>query len=176
LSVTVSCPSATVVPRRPFRIELLALLIVVRDLHVRSSPHLPASDPSSPSINFNSVVLPEPFTPNQADAIAAHDACREVANHRPAVERLREAFSLEHDLSAPVTHLGLEPHRAHLRAASRTLLAHGQQRRTRPSFLVRRALIPCRSHASSSASFLSNFASCAASTESASSFLRRNVA
>ena len=48
--------------------------------------------------------------------------------------------------------------------------------RTRPSLRVRRAFTPCRSHASSSASFLSNFSCWIASFASHSSFFRRNVA
>ncbi len=47
--------------------------------------------------------------------------------------------------------------------------------RTRPSLRVRRALMPCRSQTSSSASRLSNFSCCTASLASHSSFRRRNV-
>ena len=48
--------------------------------------------------------------------------------------------------------------------------------RTRPSLRVRRALMPCLTHTSSSASFLSNFSWSTASFASHSSFFRRNVA
>ena len=104
---------------------------------------------------------------DEADAIAAHDARREVLRP-PAVPSyaFEIPLGLEHQLARLLGLLDLQPHVADLLAPRRALRAHRLSARTRPSFRVRRALIPWRSHASSSASFLSNFSCWTASLAS----------
>ena len=78
---------------RAIGIELLALLIVVRDLHVGAAPHLAAIGASSPSSSRSSVVLPAPFGPIKPDAIAAHDAHGEVADDDDEGPEVAEVLS-----------------------------------------------------------------------------------
>ena len=150
------------VDHRPLGIELLALLVVVGDLHVRAAPHLARVGLQLAEQQPQQRRLAGAVRPDQADAIAAHDARREVAR-RPRVRR-----------TPCVTPLGFEHHLARrlgaarsaaapcpaARAAPRAPRASPSARVTRPSSRVRRALMPWRSHTSSSASLLSNFSCC----------------
>ena len=102
--------------------------------------------------------LPGAVRSDQPDAIAAHHADREVATTGVVAERLGDVLGLEDHLAGALGHLRLQAHVAHLRRGARPApSASPCSARTRPSSRVRRALMPCRSQASSSARRLSNF-------------------
>ena len=113
----------------PIGIELLAVLIEVRDLHVRAVLALrPRRAPASPTSNRKQRRLAGAVRSDEPDAIAADDAGREAFHDRLAAVGLR-------DVGRPRTRRGpiARPHR-HAAARSRTssaargaLLPHRQQ-------------------------------------------------
>ena len=174
-----SLPSADGVERRPFGIELLALLVVVGDLHVRPAPDLARvrararrSAAAAASSCRSRSARSSPI------AIAAHDRAsrgraRSVRRRTPCVTP-SASKTIWPDRSA---RLGLQPDGARsVRGAPRAPRRIAISARTRPSLRVRRALMPWRSHASSSASRLSNFSCCDRFVRQPLLLLRRNVA
>ena len=164
LTTTVSLPSSTVSATVRLGIELLALLIEVGDLQPRAAAdrarvRLQLADEQPQQRRLAGSVRPD-----QADAIAAQDPLRIVADDRHAAERLADVFRLEHQ---PARRLGWRrspsgPGRC-ARAGRRAPRAAPSVAFTRPSLRVRRALTPWRSQASSCASFLSSRSSSRAS-------------
>ncbi len=73
-------------PDRALRIELFALLIVVRDLHVGSAPHLSLVWLQFAEQHFEQCRLPGAIRSNETDTVASHHPHCEVADHRPTVE------------------------------------------------------------------------------------------
>ena len=70
------------VEHRSLGIELLALLVVVRNLHVRALPHFPFVRRQLSQQHPQQRRLADAVRSYQADAVAAHDSGREVVNHR----------------------------------------------------------------------------------------------
>ena len=140
-------------------IELLALLIVVRDLHVRRR-----AEPRRSRARARPSAYEAAWSCRSRSARSSRRdrrASRETTRPRtigPAAERLADVLGLEHHLAGPVCRprpaAGLC--RSGSRRAARSLRM-AISARTRPSSRVRRALMPWRSHASSCASRLSNF-------------------
>ena len=158
---------ADAVGDRRVGIELLALLIEVGDLQPGAAPHLARVGLQLAEQQPQQRRLAGAVRADQADAIAAQDALREVADDRRAAERLRHVLRLEHQLPERLPVVDGEPHVAGLRAYAARSARSAISARTRPSLRVRRALTPCRSHASSCASFLSSRSSSRASASSA---------
>ena len=164
LTTTVSLPSLTVSATVRSGIELFALLIEVRDLQPRALAHVARVRRELADQHPQQRRLSRPVRTDQADAIAAQDPLRVVADDRHAAERLADALGLEHELAGGLGRVDGHPDGAGLRAVLGALLrAAPSDRLTRPSLRVRRALTPCRSHASSFASFLSRRSSSRAS-------------
>ena len=67
------------VEHSPLGIELLALLVVVRDLHVRAATHLAGVRRELAEQQPQQRRLARAVGTDEADAIAAHDPGREVA-------------------------------------------------------------------------------------------------
>ena len=140
----------------PVGVELLALLVVVGDLHVGAAPDLARIRLQLAEQQPQQRRLAGAVGADEPDAVAAHDAGRE--RRRPPVRRRtpwRPASASNTVLARRVGRLDLQPHGR--RPASRRLARSSRMaaaRGTRPSLRVRRALTPCRSQASSSASSL----------------------
>ena len=158
-TVTVSLPSADGVDDRALGIELLALLIEVRDLHVRAAPDLARVGLELADQQPQQRRLAGAVRPDQADPIAAQDPRREIAG-RPARRRSALLTSSASKTIWPVRSARsiVQAHARSARGARRVPRASPSSARTRPSSRVRRAFTPRRSQTSSCASFLSNFA------------------
>src|SRR5204863_1279249 len=72
---------------RSLRIELLALLIVIGDLHVRPAPYFAGIRLQLADEQPEQRRLSGPIRPDETDAIAAHYARRDVLNNRNTIER-----------------------------------------------------------------------------------------
>ena len=83
-------------------IELLALLIVVRDLHVGAAPHFSRVGLQIAEQHLEQRRLPGAIRSNETDTVATHHPHHEVGDDRPAVKRLRDALGLEHHLPTPL--------------------------------------------------------------------------
>ena len=73
----------------PLGIELLALLIVVGDLHVRAAPHFTLIRRQLADDHPQQRRFARSVRTDEADAIAAHDARREIADDGNRLGRIR---------------------------------------------------------------------------------------
>ena len=94
LTMTVVLPSLTLSATRRVGIELLALLIEVGDLQPRAVPHLAAVRRHLADQQPQQRRLARSVRTDQADAIAAQDALRVVADDRAPGKRLRHVAPL----------------------------------------------------------------------------------
>ena len=136
----------------------------------RAASKSPRSGAQLPTSIRSSVVLPAPFGP--ISPTRSPRMMRVRSRGRGTSPKDLVMLRLEHDL--PVDRPRRPIGRTDAPAARRAPRA-SHHRLTRPSSRVRRALTPRRTHTSSCASFLSNFASASASFASHASFFSRNV-
>src|SRR5262249_20726177 len=108
--------------------ELLALLIVVGDLHVRAAPHLTLVRRHVTEQQPQERGLARSVRTDQSNAVAANDPRREGAHDRPPAVRLADRFRLEHHAAGGLGLLDGQPHLTGLLAALRALLPHRHQR------------------------------------------------
>ena len=108
---------------RPLGIELLALLIVVSDLHVGAAPHLAPVGRQLAEQQPQQRRLARAVRPDQADPIAAHDARRETsATTCFDPNALLTVVGFEDELTGRSAPLDLQTDRARLLAPRRPLL------------------------------------------------------
>ena len=128
-------------PDRAIGIELLALLIVVGDLHVRAAPHLSGIGLELAEEQLEQRGLAGAVRSNEADAVAAHHPQRR-SWRRPGVRRMTSRSARPRRPSgrcARRSRSAGEPTRSGDRRAARSSRM-ASSARTRPSFRVRRGL------------------------------------
>jgi hypothetical protein len=111
-----------------FRIELLALLVVVRDRDVRSASDLAGIRLQLTNQHAQHRRFPGAIGPHEADTVAAHQSDRSVGHDEFPVERLGNPTGFDHQLPGAIAGVGLEPHHARMGTAGRALRPHGQER------------------------------------------------
>src|SRR4051812_1047890 len=84
---------------RALGVELRALLIEVRDLQPGAAPDLALVRLDLPYQQPQQRALAGAVRPDQADAIAAHDPRREIADDADVAVRTADAIRLEHHLA-----------------------------------------------------------------------------
>ena len=136
---------------------------------------LPVSGFSSPSSSFSRVVLPAPLRPMipilSPREIRVDRFCITGSSPYENVTFFASITSWPERSAVATCMLTFPTRLCRCRRSSRIFF----NARTRPSFRVRRALIPCRIQTSSSASFLSNSAFCFSSASRNASLRLRKV-
>jgi len=112
---------------RALGVELFALLVVVGHLHVGAAPHRAGIGRQFAEQQPQQRGLAGAVGPDEADAVAAQHAGREVADHHPVAVRLGQVLGLEHQLARRVGGVERQLHGAHLRPPGRALDPHLQQ-------------------------------------------------
>ena len=143
------------VEHRPFRVELLALLVVIGDLDVGAASDLAPVRRQVAEQQPQQRRFARAVRSDQANPIAADDTRRKIPNHRVRSECLRDMVGLEHNLARRVSGFDLQAYGGRLLASRRPLLPHGHQRAdapfvarpprldalAQPRFLFRQALV-----------------------------------
>ena len=110
-------------------IELLALLIVVRDLDRRPAAHFAGVGRRFAKQHPQQRRLAGAVRADEADAIAAHDACGEGLNPElGAWKRFRDTIDFEHQFARRIRRLRLQAHAARLLAPLGAFRTHRHQR------------------------------------------------
>src|SRR5688572_6739814 len=109
-------------------VELLALLIEIGDFKARAAANLPLVWLELADQQTQRRRLARPVRTDEADAIAADDARREIANDRGPAKTAGDALRLEHHPAGGVRLLDLHPDGAGRRAVRRALRAQRHQR------------------------------------------------
>jgi hypothetical protein len=122
-----SRPPGHIVQHGPFRIELLAQLIEIGDFQLGAQAHFAGVRSQASQQQIEQSGLAGAVGTDQADAVAAHDARREVANQRLVLPGVTDVLRLDHQLAGRFRLLQRDVGLAELLAALAMLLTQGQQ-------------------------------------------------